>query len=394
MAKIRPKKITIVGLLILIMAVAGIFYYKNDSKLKSVKVDDSEKYAEVKLKEDETCNAKIDALNLYLGITKQNKEDGTPTEYSLSCQPTAEAIKNITKSESIPVSFKIKNSNLVAKNGSGDFVCKKGGSEMLFTVTGSYKNLYLELIPQGDFEGSKKADGTYNKCTQGYVMLSIEENLGGLAGGKENNNPIKQQQIDLSSYNLYDEVTVDKDDPNENVDRIDKKRNTTELSRDYVQVNRYLPNDTADYSVYQDTSKSYTFNQYLETYKKLKATHPEKTYSAVLGENNNKVTDSNVSIVDGNNKKVSGEIQLHCNYSLSQYDIGEIKNNNFNDTYDLNDQNKLSHYYYDDYNEADPDKNTSFNTTYLYGIKTTTINTPSIKLVTIKAYRAQNLFLS
>ena len=43
MAKKKPKKIIIVGLLILILAAVGIFYYKDDTRLKSVKVDEIKK---------------------------------------------------------------------------------------------------------------------------------------------------------------------------------------------------------------------------------------------------------------------------------------------------------------------------------------------------------------
>ena len=50
------------GLVILILVSIGIFYYKDESRLKSVKVDDSSKYAEIKLKDDKVCNDKIAAL--------------------------------------------------------------------------------------------------------------------------------------------------------------------------------------------------------------------------------------------------------------------------------------------------------------------------------------------
>ena len=372
MAKKKPKKIIIVGLLILILAAVGIFYYKDDTRLKSVKVDDPEKYAETKLKDDEECNNKISALNLSLDVSKSSETNAAPIEYELSCQPKANAIKNITGSEDVPVSFRVITSNLVASGSSGDFVCSKSGNSVRFTVSGNYKYAYLELIPLQSFQGSKKADGSYYTCMAkpekgyGYVMLSIKENVGGeeAVDGWTPEGTINEP-IDISAYNLDMPKNVEKDDENEQVDRI---HNSTELSIDHVQVNRTLPKDTADYSAYNNKDKSYTFAKYLKAYNDLKQTNPEHTYSSVLGQNDNKPT----TIKDGKGTTVKG-IKLACKYNLNQADIQEMLKNNYNDTYTKENNGQLTTYYYDDYDDENPAKNTVFNTTYFYGSKTTVI---------------------
>ena len=373
MGKKRPKKSVLVGLIILILVTVGVFYYKDESRLKSVKVDDPGKYAETKLIDDKVCSDKIKALNLSFDLAERN-EDQTPKTYELSCQPTASAIKAITGSEKVPVGFKVISTNLKPVGGSGDFACKKNGSSMKFTVTGSINGAYLEIIPQQSFDGSKKANGSTYKCMAkqergyGYVMFSLEENVGGLQGGKANENPIDNSEVDLSDYDFGTQTDAKSDDENEKVDRITNKNTTT--STDYVQVNHTLQNDTADYENYNNKETSATFKQYKDAYLKMKETNPEKTFSATLAENEKSVS----NIVDGTGKKVEkSTINLACNYSLSQYDVKEIIAHNFQDTYLNDNSGKLTSYYYDDYRG---DANPVFNTTYFYASQTTEKSEP------------------
>ena len=373
MGKKRPKKSVLVGLIILILVTVGVFYYKDESRLKSVKVDDPGKYAETKLIDDKVCSDKIKALNLSFDLAERN-EDQTPKTYELSCQPTASAIKAITGSEKVPVGFKVISTNLKPVGGSGDFACKKNGSSMKFTVTGSINGAYLEIIPQQSFDGSKKANGSTYKCMAkqergyGYVMFSLEENVGGLQGGKANENPVDNSEVDLSDYDFGTQTDAKSDDENEKVDRITNKNTTT--STDYVQVNHTLQNDTADYENYNNKETSATFKQYKDAYLKMKETNPEKTFSATLAENEKSVS----NIVDGTGKKVEkSTINLACNYSLSQYDVKEIIAHNFQDTYLNDNSGKLTSYYYDDYRG---DANPVFNTTYFYASQTTEKSEP------------------
>lgn len=380
MAKKKPKKIIIVGLLILILAAVGIFYYKDDTRLKSVKVDDPEKYAETKMKDDAECNKKIEELQLNFGVLESTK-DGTPTVYQLSCQPKSGAVKAITGSDSVPVSFKLIMNGLKVANGSGDFACSKKGSDIKLTVTGSIDGAYLELIPQQSFNGTKKSDGSYYKCMAkpekgyGYVMFQPVESSGGLFGGTiDASNPINNN-IDLSGYDVpTTTTTTSKDDENENVDKVDNSRidSGASISTTAVQINPHLLKDSADYENYNNQSASATFKKYEDAYKALKSTHPEKTFSAVINENEDGVNKDNIK--DGKGNKV-GKISLTCEYALSHDDIvamigyGDIDTSNYNDTY-LDESGKLSKYYYDDYDAENPNKNTVFNTTYFYGEKT------------------------
>ena len=364
-SKMKPKKSILMGLVILILVSIGIFYYKDESRLKSVKVDDSSKYAEIKLKDDKVCNDKIAALNLSLDVV-ESSSDGTPTVYELACQPTNGAIKDITGSENVPVGFKVITSSLTQVNGSGDFACKKGGNSAKFKVTGNLDGAYLEIIPQNSFEGSKKANGSSYTCMvkkergYGYVMFSPKESVGGLQDGKTETNPMANYQINLDGYDVGTTTDVKKDDENEHVDRI---KNSTPFSRDFVQVNGTLQDDTADYTKYNKVETSRTFKEYLDAYEAMKASHPEKTYSAVLGENDDSVT----NIKDGSGKDVSA-INLACNYALSQSDVKAIIEHNFQDTYKSDGSAELTSYYYDSY---DGDNNPVFNTTYFKGEKIT-----------------------
>ena len=280
-SKMKPKKSILMGLVILILVSIGIFYYKDESRLKSVKVDDSSKYAEIKLKDDKVCNDKIAALNLSLDVV-ESSSDGTPTVYELACQPTNGAIKDITGSENVPVGFKVITSSLTQVNGSGDFACKKGGNSAKFKVTGNLDGAYLEIIPQNSFEGSKKANGSSYTCMvkkergYGYVMFSPKESVGGLQDGKTETNPMANYQINLDGYDVGTTTDVKKDDENEHVDRI---KNSTPFSRDFVQVNGTLQDDTADYTKYNKVETSRSFKEYLDAYEAMKASHPEKTYS-------------------------------------------------------------------------------------------------------------------
>ena len=350
MKKVNKKYL--VTLLIIIVAV-GIYFIKDDgSKSKSITVDKDLSLANGEYYGDKGCENVYAALNIRVS-EKDVKQGDQPTSYELTCDPDKNAIKIITGSENSSVRFTVELSNFT---GSTTFVCKKGGTSQTYNVTNKGQKATLLLTPQYTFQIPKEKNSSESiTCTNipdsetSHTQIDLNEYVGGLKDGTTN----RIKNIDDSSYieNYTPQVATSeysksKDEP------MEQDNPLVDQTMQSVQRNRYLLDDTANYTENKNYSRSFNYYhnngiQEIEDFNKAPA---NRKYTASI-EGDMESEDARITNVKrGDGVSISGNINLSCNYNLSATDIQKILKFNLQDTYQNDGSGHLTHYFYDQNN--------------------------------------------
>ena len=350
MKKVNKKYL--VTLLIIIVAV-GIYFIKDDgSKSKSITVDKDLSLANGEYYGDKGCENVYAALNIRVS-EKDVKQGDQPTSYELTCDPDKNAIKIITGSENSSVRFTVELSNFT---GNTTFVCKKGGTSQTYNVTNKGQKATLLLTPQYTFQIPKEKNSSESiTCTNipdsetSHTQIDLNEYVGGLKDGTTN----RIKNIDDSSYieNYTPQVATSeysksKDEP------MEQDNPLVDQTMQSVQRNRYLLDDTANYTENKNYSRSFNYYhnngiQEIEDFNKAPA---NRKYTASI-EGDMESEDAHITNVKrGDGVSISGNINLSCNYNLSATDIQKILKFNLQDTYQNDGSGHLTHYFYDQNN--------------------------------------------
>ena len=351
----KLKKKYLLTLLIMILAI-GVYIIKDDgSSSKSIKVDKELRLEEGEYYGEKGCDNIFSALNIR-STEKDTKQGEQPTSYELTCDPDVEAIKIITGDENGSVDFAVTTNNF---KGEETFSCKKGGSSQVYNVVNVGQPAEFTIVPKNTFQIPKAKDSEEKyTCMKipdkeyGYINIKIQESLGGLPDSNAYLSEPIAMPLQLENAKVsYDQMTKSGENPDKPVEQ-----NNPLISKDYVQRNKYLHDDSTYYNDGLSTSK--TFNTYFDMYNHA---DPKKKYSATSVDGNlNDASGLRVTGVKrGDGTVISGNINLVCNYDLSGGTIKKILAYNMRDTVDKDDPSHLSYYYYD-----------KDNTNYFYASKT------------------------
>ena len=356
----NSNKKYVVTLLIILVAVAVYIIKDDGSYSKSVNVDPETKLA-TEYYGETGCSSVIADLNIRTN-EKDKKQGEQPTSYELSCDPKNDAIKTITGSASGKVTFKVTMSNF---RGNSTFTCKKGGSSQTYEVITKGQKTTLKIEPTTAFYLAKeKGSSEQIKCAKisdkenAYMQIEIDEFEGGLQGAVTN--PIVSVDNSINVDNFKTENVATNEYQQSKDEKMEQDNPYVDTSTKVVQRNKYLLDNTADYTDNKDYARTWNFfydnkNPEIEDYMSAPA---NRKYSGEVEGDIDSQDAKVVNIKRGDGVSISGNINLVCNYNLSASDIKNILTYNLQDTYKNDGSGQLTNYYYD--------KN---NTNYFYASK-------------------------